>query len=166
MQPTFYHVADIRRGGLAIMGRPRAGDWASEEFSALAAAGFSVVVSLLEEGEAFELGLAGEARLCADAGMEFWSFPVTDRGVPSDVSVFAAFCRDAYGRCANGQQVVGHCRAGIGRSGLFAASVLLHAGLDADAAFRKIGAARGVSVPDTSEQAVWLRTHSSALRAA
>ncbi len=52
-----------------------------------------------------------------------------------------------------------HCRAGIGRTGLLAAGVLLHATFGVDDAFAHISERRGVDVPDTEEQRDWLRTN-------
>ena len=52
MRPTIYEIELIGGGWLAVMGRPRAGDWASDEFAGLAALGVTDVVSLLETAEA------------------------------------------------------------------------------------------------------------------
>jgi hypothetical protein len=53
---------------------------------------------------------------------------------------------------------------GIGRSTLIAASVLRHFELSMEEAFSRIGAARGLPVPDTEQQRLWvaaLVTHPS-----
>ena len=49
-----------------------------------------------------------------------------------------------------------HCRAGIGRTGVAASGVLLHAGFKPDEAFERISELRGVGVPDTEEQRDWV----------
>jgi hypothetical protein len=46
---------------MAIMARPRAGDWLESEVDEWKAAGIDVVVSLLERDEVVELGLQREA---------------------------------------------------------------------------------------------------------
>ena len=51
-----------------------------------------------------------------------------------------------------------HCRAGIGRSSLIAACVLVRAGHDVNSAFDTIAKARGVEVPDTEAQRAWVST--------
>jgi hypothetical protein len=48
-------------GRMAIMARPRAGDWLESEVDEWKAAGIDVVVSLLERDEVVELGLQREA---------------------------------------------------------------------------------------------------------
>jgi len=51
-----------------------------------------------------------------------------------------------------GKTVAVHCRAGIGRSLMIAASALIHIGLSTESAFRSIEESRGCPVPDTREQ--------------
>jgi protein-tyrosine phosphatase len=65
--------------------------------------------------------------------------------------------------CTN---IVIHCRAGVGRSALIAACLLTQAGLAAEAAFQRIGAARGCVVPDTAEQKQWVARFASTSEAA
>src|ERR1700732_1562148 len=83
MRPEI-HWIDLPAGGrLAIMPRPRAGDWLDGEVAGWSAEGIGVIVSLLEAGEVEELGLRREAGVCHDLDMEFISFPVPDGGVPA-----------------------------------------------------------------------------------
>ena len=164
MRPIFYRVGTPTDGWFAVMGRPVAGEYADEEFSALANAGFSRVVSLLESSEAFELGLDAEAELCSSAGMTFTSMPIPDRGVPASTADFRNLSRSIYQRTAEGEHTAIHCRAGIGRSGLLAAAVLLHHGLNAEEAFSSVSNSRGLEVPDTPEQVQWLIHHEHTIR--
>jgi len=156
MGPTIYKIELIGSGFLAVMAKPVAGEWIDEEFRGLAAAGIRRVVSLLEPREAHELGLADEELLCAMHGLEFVSFPLPDRGLPHSVQAFATFTKNLYHQLAGGLSTVVHCRAGIGRSGLLAAGVLLHAAFEPEEAFAHISKCRGVEVPDTEEQRQWL----------
>jgi protein-tyrosine phosphatase len=139
---------------LAIMARPRSGDWLADEIAAWREAEVGTVVSLLERSETVELGLQAEADLCQANGIDFISFPIADRGVPADRNELVALCRAI---AARDKAVAIHCRAGIGRSALVAASVLILAGAEPDAAFAAIGTARRVSVPDTEQQSEWVR---------
>ena len=54
------------------------------------------------------------------------------------------------------KRVAAHCFAGIGRSPLMIATVLVRHGLDVDAAWSRVSAARGLMVPDTDAQWQWL----------
>jgi protein-tyrosine phosphatase len=163
MLPRVYQIERIGSGLLSVMGRPRAGDWANEEFAGLAALGVTDVVSLLEASEARELDLADEAVHCATARLRFHSFPVADRGTPGSAESLSRLACQIYHQCAGGAYTLIHCRAGIGRSGLVAAAVLLHCGFSVDEAFSAISRARGVSVPDTPQQARWLEMHCTAV---
>ncbi len=49
-----------------------------------------------------------------------------------------------------------HCRMGIGRSALVAASLLVVLGMPATATWARIEQARGCPVPDTPEQRAWV----------
>lgn len=164
MLPTFYKVRDFGAGTHAVMAKPVAGEYIEEEFSGLAASGFHQVISLLEAHEAFEVGLSDEARLCEQNRLRFASFPIRDRGVPSNVGDFARITGEVCNDVWEGRSTVVHCRAGIGRTGLFAAGILMHAGVEADKALDFVAKSRGVEVLDTEEQAEWLRANSAAIR--
>jgi len=156
MRAQLYWIEGPLKGRLAIMARPRAGDWLRDEISDWATENIDVVVSLLEPGEVVELELDTEDDLCRERGIEFVSFPIPDRGVPASVPNTAELARRLAARIAEGHSVAIHCRAGIGRSALLAARVLVCAGIDAGKVFDLIAAARRLKVPDTDEQIGWL----------
>jgi len=138
---------------LAIMARPRAGDWLEDEIAHWKRSGVGVVVSLLEREEIDDLGLDMEASLCKENGIEYMSFPIADRGVPSDTDAAMLFAADVVNRQ---KPIAIHCRAGIGRSSLMAAAVLIHSGFSAEAALSAIGEARRLPIPDTDAQRAWV----------
>jgi hypothetical protein len=156
MRPQVHWIDLPTAGRLAIMARPRAGDWLDDEISGWRAEGIDIVVSLLESEEVSELGLGREADLCRQQGMEFISFPIPDRAVPAELCETVALARAVATRIGEGEAVAVHCRAGIGRSSLIAACALVCFGLDPDAAFAMISKARGVGVPDTEGQRDWV----------
>lgn len=143
-------------GLLAVMAKPVAGEWIHDEFSAIAQYGINKVVSLLETDEAYELGLDKEAEMCEHYGMKYLSYSIADRGVPNSVNDFAEFTLHLYQDVVNGVNTVIHCRAGIGRTGLVAAGVLLHCGLKPEDAFAYVSDKRRVGVPDTQQQVDFL----------
>jgi hypothetical protein len=81
--PDIYPLREFEGISLAIMPRPRAGEWLEDEVTSWHREGIRTVVSLLEVPEIAELGLLEEPRLCASQGIEFISFPIPDRGVPT-----------------------------------------------------------------------------------
>jgi protein-tyrosine phosphatase len=130
LQPDIYWLREIEDVRLAIMPRPRNGEWLADEIAGFRGAGIDTVVSLLEAQEVRELCLGDEPSLCEAAGMQFVSFPVADRGVPSNPAAFAPLVGALVRQLRSGDAVAIHCRAGIGRSGLLAGCVLGSLGVD------------------------------------
>jgi protein-tyrosine phosphatase len=157
-----YVLHEFENVALAIMARPRAGDWLSEEITSWHRAGVRTVVSLLEPAEVAELGLGEEAVLCSAAGIDFLSYPIPDRGVPVSVRALNELVNPLAAKIKAGHLVAVHCRAGIGRSSLVAAAILVRAGIPYLKAFPALSKARGVTVPDTEAQVNWLQAYAQA----
>jgi protein-tyrosine phosphatase len=79
-----------------------------------------------------------------------------DRQVPESEGGLAAALARVDRELASGKNVVLHCRQGIGRTGLVAACLLLTKGLDPKAAVQRLSSARGLAVPETTEQREWI----------
>jgi protein-tyrosine phosphatase len=156
MRPEVFWIDIPDRVRLAIMARPRSGDWLEEEIFGWSTEGIDVVVSLLEAEEIDELGLWREEALCVSFGIEFISFPLKDRGVPRSTDRVVDLVAAIVSRLHDGKAVAVHCRAGIGRASLIAACVLVARGSSPELAFDLIAEARGVGVPDTPEQRAWV----------
>jgi protein-tyrosine phosphatase len=152
-----YPLREFEGVSLAIMPRPRAGDWLHDEVLSWRRAEIRTVVSLLEVQEVAELGLVDESRLCASLDIEFVSFPIPDRGVPRSYGTLNQLIMPLLPKVKGGHLVAVHCRAGIGRSGVVAAGILLRSGVPYDEVFPALSRARGVAVPDTDAQAEWVR---------
>jgi protein-tyrosine phosphatase len=165
MMPDVYWILDIAPLRLAIMPRPRGGEWLQEEVTGWASSGIQVAACLLHAYEIEELGIRDEQRYCTQAGIGYRSFPIADRGVPERLSDFLAFTDALAANVQGGLSVAVHCRAGIGRSSLTAAAILLRLGVAAANAFPMISTARGLSVPDTQQQVEWFHMLSKAIAA-
>jgi protein-tyrosine phosphatase len=158
----YYPIREFDGLSLAIMPRPRAGDWLEDEIDKWQREGLNMVVSLLEPVEIAELEMGSEPKLCASRGIEYLSFPIPDRGVPTSVAAFDTFLAPVVKRLRSGAAVGVHCRAGIGRAGLTAACILVRAGIPYPLAFPAITRARRVKVPDTEQQESWVQTFAAA----
>ncbi len=156
MKPDIYVVESIGSGFLAVMAKPVSGEYIEDEFLGISKEGIKQIVSLLETKETYEVGLQNEKSLTEKNNMEFSSYPIKDRGLPKLVNEFRKFTLNLYKEIAGGKNTVIHCRAGIGRTGLVAAGVLLHCGFSPKEAFEHISKKRRVQVPDTEEQVNWL----------
>lgn len=124
MASDIYWITSAPRR-LAIMARPRAGDWLEDEIANWQRAGVATVISLLERHEVEELDLADEAALCAQSDIRFLSFPIPDRGLPTDRETFDRFIDSV---ADDNEPIAIHCRAGIGRSAIVAAALLIRRG--------------------------------------
>jgi protein-tyrosine phosphatase len=138
------------------MARPRGNDWLEVEMTGLREIGTDVLVSMLTSDEASELDLQGEAKAATMAGMVFLSCPTPDRGVPN-AEEYRDLLRELEAALDAGQNVVVHCRMGIGRSSLVAAGLLVAEGRTVSEAFEDVATARGLPVPDTDGQRTWLQ---------
>lgn len=118
--------------------------------------GVDLVVSLLEWTECGGLDLGEEGEICQRLGMGFRSYPICDHGVPAAFDSLRGFLTDIEQSLAARKSVVVHCLAGIGRSGLTASCLLLATGIPPDLAMRHVSVARGLMVPETSEQKEWV----------
>ncbi len=155
-EPSLFVVERLSGAFLAVMPRPVPGEWLEDSLQRLKEAGVRRVVSLLEEPEAEMMGLRDECVICGNLGMDFVSFPIKDRSVPSDMEGFKRFTEDLYLSLREGGSLAVHCRAGIGRATLVAVGVLLWFDYDVESALARVERSRGVAVPDTDDQRDWL----------
>ncbi|HEY2249899.1 MAG TPA: hypothetical protein VGH74_02520 [Planctomycetaceae bacterium] len=156
MRAEIYQIGDVPCGKLAIMPRPRAGDWLAGEIESWRQSGIECVVSLLEPGEIDDLGLQDEREHCEKVGLHFLQFPIPDRGIPNSFEDLALLVESLVNKLREGRGVAIHCRIGVGRSALVAACILVALGRPIESAWQSIGEARGFSVPDTPDQRAWV----------
>jgi len=165
MDLKIFSVACERDTKIAVMARPSGGGLLREDIRSIRDQGFSVVVSLLTDAEERELKLGEEARICKEMELIFERLSVPDLRVPAlaDGSVeFLAKLRKLH---AAGKSIVVHCRAGIGRSPMIAACLMLSAKCNVHSAFRQLSSARGFTVPETPEQREWALAYEKLLLA-
>jgi protein-tyrosine phosphatase len=154
---TFDNSAQI-----GIMARPRGNDWLEDEINHLKNNKVGVLVSLLETSEIDELKLNLEEELCFTKGITFINFPIADRDIPRQSDNIDKLVDTLINKLNEGLSVIVHCRMGIGRSSIIAASVLLHYNHNADGIIENISSIRGLKVPDTDKQLQWLKAREPA----
>jgi protein-tyrosine phosphatase len=163
MRTELYWIDGPWRGCLAIMPRPRGGDWLEDEIQSWRRSGVDVVVSLLTREEQTELNLCDEESLCRANGIEYVSFPIVDRSVPSSAEAFSEQVIKLAEQLGNGQSIAVHCRQGIGRAALVAICLLTVSGMEPAAAVERVSTARGCVVPETPEQRRWITDFAKSL---
>jgi len=138
------------------MARPRGGEWLIDEIKALRESDVHVLVSLLTTTEVSEFDLAEEASCCQAQGIIYISFPIPDRGVPPFSAQTFTFLEQLGTYLSEGKHIALHCRQGLGRAPLIAASVLVFNNIAPELAFDLLSKTRGYPVPETEEQVRWV----------
>lgn len=122
------------------------GEWARDletDLEAIAAWGATAIVTLLESHEFASLGVP---EFSEQIPMKFaWCWlPIPDGGVPDDAfeQAWKVQGPEIRSRLEQGQSVLIHCRAGLGRTGTVAARLLIEFGLEPRAAIGAVRAAR------------------------
>lgn len=142
-------------GRIALVPRPRGGEWLEDEVEEWSKAGLDVIVSMLESEEASNFELEREAELCAEKGIEFISCPVKDRSIPKINDEFLRIIERLKILVLSGKNIGIHCRQSVGRAPLMAAVLMITLGIEPEEAFRQLSIVRGVEVPETEEQKKW-----------
>ncbi|HYG75296.1 MAG TPA: dual specificity protein phosphatase family protein [Planctomycetota bacterium] len=156
MRAELRWINGVKPGRLTIGPRPLGGLYLPDQICRLRQGGVNVIVSLLEADEALRFELQNEAAVCALNQMQFLSFPVRDHAVPESLQKTAEFARKVNALLNAERSVLIHCFAGIGRSALLAACILLLRGMNVVDACEAISEARGLTVPETEEQLQWI----------
>ncbi|SEP69048.1 Protein-tyrosine phosphatase [Lentzea xinjiangensis] len=155
MRPSIYTVSHPGPGTLSTMAHPPGGALLLPYLHGLRRLEVDVLVSAQTDSERDECELSDQAALAEAAGLHFMCVPIEDRTAPLGMEVVEPVA-SIYALYRAGAHVVFHCWAGIGRSSLLAALLLGMDGVEPEAAWRLISAARGFPVPDTGEQEMWL----------
>lgn len=148
-------------GGLWLAAMPGRDAPLAEFFSASADQRIGHVMCLAGGEELARKSPDYAARLAAgDLPWRWRACPIEDFSVPADPAAFAAAIAAAAALLRQGERLVLHCAAGIGRTGLAAICLLRELGLDQAEAEARIRAAG--SGPETEEQRAFVRGFSGA----
>jgi protein-tyrosine phosphatase len=161
---VYWVKAELGSGRLGIAERPAGEGRLSREIKAMRAQGVDVLVSMLTFEEMVGAGLLDEDETCVAQGIVFHSLPVRDHSLPDALAPVNEMVERLRSYLQEGKSVAIHCWAGIGRSALMLASVLCGEGATPEQAFFHISRARGLQVPDTASQFMWVEAYAEHLR--
>lgn len=112
----------------------------------------SLLVCLVTHEELDALGIPALGDVCARRAIGFLHFPVRDGGVPTDMVAFAGVVRAVVDAARKGDNVVVHCRGGLGRTGTVVACALVALGRSPDDAIRAVRAARRGAIENALQE--------------
>jgi ADP-ribosyl-[dinitrogen reductase] hydrolase len=115
------------------------------------------LVCLLEGDELRELEISALPEEAVASGMAFHRLPLPDGAVPGPQDDVAGLISQIAGWAAAGENVVIHCKGGLGRAGTIGGCVKRAAGKEGDAALGTLANARGPACPETPEQRRYVR---------
>jgi len=143
---------------LAIMPKPNSNKNLEEDIINFSNQKVTVLVSLLTREESFDLGLQKEKQLCEKHAIDFVSFPIIDRSVPTEKQTIQIreLAKKLVEKINQNEKIIVHCRGGIGRAGMLCSAILIEKEISNQKAIEKISEARGLKIPDTEEQKEWI----------
>lgn len=113
--------------------------------------GITKVLCLMEPLEMERLGLDEEEKWCLSEGLKFENFPITDH-IVTCVDSLRVLAKRLLKEIIAGENLVVHCYAGIGRTGLVSSCILMEHGMSAEEAMALISQKRQLKIPETREQ--------------
>lgn len=113
----------------------------------------TMLLSLVEDGEFADV--AGFEQRLGRHGIGWLRYPIPDYGTPCDPSAWRALAGELRAALDRGGRLVIHCRAGLGRSGMIAARLLVERGQMVEAAIAAVRRARPGAI-ETAGQEAWI----------
>lgn len=111
-----------------------------------------LVVTLLDFNEIEDLGIISFSTFLMDNGFNWIHCPIRDRSTCSDQKRIRTLLEDIKEVLKSDKSVLIHCHAGLGRTGLLAATFLVSMGLTADSAIKTIRETRPGSIETTEQE--------------
>jgi predicted protein tyrosine phosphatase len=145
------------QGRLAIAPAPVPGPYLERNLQHWKKLGVQGVVSLMVAGE--RPGWEREAEISRIIGLKFSSIPIEDHTAPppEQLREIESKLVAIETRLREGETIVVHCFAGIGRSGMACIALLMTGGVPLEKATTLVSQARGLPTPEVEAQQEWLR---------
>lgn len=139
------------------------GAWARDltlDLAAITAWGARHLVTLVEPAELSELKVPQLGQAAHQAGLRWYHLPIADYSVPNE-NFERQWCdagRTLRQALRHGENVLVHCKGGLGRAGMIAARLLVELGLPPVTAIRAVRRARPGAIETPAQLALVRRT--------
>jgi protein-tyrosine phosphatase len=139
------------------------GAWARDlalDLDAIAAWGANLVLTLVEPAELAALQVPHLGQEVQRRGMQWRHLPIVDYSVPTEIFEQRWQTEGPHIRALlrGGNDVLVHCKGGLGRAGMIAARLLVELGMPPDDAIRNVRRARRGAIETAAQLAVVRRT--------
>ncbi len=139
------------------------GVWARDlgiDLDVIAAWGAKLVLTLIEPAELLALKVPQLGHEIRGRGIEWRHLPIADYSVPSRVfeEEWLTQGHEIRAMLRQGDDVLVHCKGGLGRAGMMAARLLVELGMEPEAAIRSVRHARKGAIETSAQLALVRRT--------
>ncbi len=138
----------------------------SDDLDAVIGADISTLITFLDQQELERLGASALPEMVQKYSFRWIQLPITDFGVPATDTVFqwCELLESLLDQLRQNKRILLHCAAGMGRSGMMAATLLKATGQDADDAIRLICKTRPGTVETLAQEQFvrdfkWMKTN-------
>jgi hypothetical protein len=130
------------------------------DLDAIAAWGAKLVLTLVEPAELKALNVAHLGQEIERRGIAWRHLPIADYSVPGAEfeQQWAVEGREIRDRLRRGEDVLVHCKGGLGRAGMMAARLLVELGVEPEEAIRSVRSVRKGAIETPSQLALVRRT--------
>ena len=116
--------------------------------------GATSLVSLMEDLEFSELGVADLGGVAEAAGLQWHHLPIKDVGIPDEkferLWIYSGHVLRR--KLRSGEKIVLHCRGGLGRTGTIAARLLIECGIAPEEAVKTVRKSREGAIETTEQE--------------
>lgn len=130
------------------------------DLDAIAAWGAKLVLTLVEPAELAALKVPQLGHEIGRRGISWRHLPIADYSVPTQAfeQQWISHGREIRGMLRNGEDIVVHCKGGLGRAGMIAARLLAELGVVPEAAIHAVRRVRKGAIETPAQLAVVRRT--------
>ncbi|NKC16108.1 MAG: phosphatase [Gammaproteobacteria bacterium] len=152
---------ELHQGRIAMVPAPgNTGNCANSDLHALTTWGATILVTLVESHELAMLGLSHLEQRAQEAGLRWHHLPIRNMSTPTAqwLATWRSLSPRLHEALKQENSIAIHCWAGLGRTGLVSAMLLMEGGYSATRAIAQVRQARPGTI-ETQEQEQFVRRY-------